>query len=112
MAAVLELGLILAVAIGGKFVGAFVSARLHHVPRRESAALATLVNTRGLTELIILSVGLQLGVLDTDLYSLMVVMAIVTTAMTGPLLQVIYPSRYFDSEQIPLSARRISVIRR
>lgn len=101
--ALVELGLILLVAIGGKFAGAFTTARLHHMPSREAAALATLVNTRGLTELVILSVGLQLGVLDTSLYSLMVVMAIVTTAMAGPLLKVIYPSRYVDRELAQVS---------
>ena len=94
----LELGLILFVAISGKFVGAFLGARLHRMPTRESAALATLVNTRGLTELIILSVGLQLGVLDADLYSLMVVMAVVTTMMAGPLLRIIYPKRYVERD--------------
>lgn len=86
-----DLGLILLVAIGGKFSGAFLAARANGINSRTSAALATLVNTRGLTELIILSVGLQLGVLDTSLYSLMVVMAVLTTAMAGPLLGVIYP---------------------
>ena len=81
-----DLGLILAVAIGGKFAGAFAAARLNRMPVRESTALATLMNTRGLTELIVLNVGLQLGILGQDLYSLMVVMAVVTTAMAGPLL--------------------------
>ena len=80
------LGLILLVAVGGKFTGAFTAARLNGMPLRESAALATLMNTRGLTELIVLNVGLQLGFLGRDLYSLMVVMAVVTTAMAGPLL--------------------------
>ncbi|KOV57865.1 cation:proton antiporter [Streptomyces sp. MMG1121] len=80
------LGLILLVAVGGKFTGAFVAARLNRMPLRQSAALATLMNTRGLTELIVLNVGLQLGFLGPDLYSLMVVMAVVTTAMAGPLL--------------------------
>ncbi|MFJ3899680.1 cation:proton antiporter [Streptomyces sp. NPDC090083] len=80
------LGLILLVAVGGKFTGAFAAARLNRMPLRQSAALATLMNTRGLTELIVLNVGLQLGFLDRDLYSLMVVMAVVTTAMAGPLL--------------------------
>ncbi|MFF0206069.1 cation:proton antiporter [Streptomyces sp. NPDC005017] len=78
--------LILLVAVGGKFIGAFAAARLNRMPTRQSAALATLMNTRGLTELIVLNVGLQLGFLDQDLYSLMVVMAVITTAMTGPLL--------------------------
>nr|WSW57396.1 cation:proton antiporter [Streptomyces sp. NBC_00998] len=80
------LALILLVAVGGKFIGAFAAARLNRMPVRQSAALATLMNTRGLTELIVLNVGLQLGFLDKGLYSLMVVMAVVTTAMAGPLL--------------------------
>ncbi|MEU2062369.1 cation:proton antiporter [Streptomyces sp. NPDC013455] len=81
-----DLGLILLVAVGGKFIGAFAAARLNRMPLRQSAALATLMNTRGLTELIVLNVGLQLGFLQQKLYSLMVVMAVVTTAMAGPLL--------------------------
>ncbi|MFD5632506.1 MULTISPECIES: cation:proton antiporter [unclassified Streptomyces] len=80
------LALILLVAVGGKFTGAFAAARLNRMPVRQSAALATLMNTRGLTELIVLNVGLQLGFIGQDLYSLMVVMAVVTTAMAGPLL--------------------------
>ncbi|MFF5500184.1 cation:proton antiporter [Streptomyces aquilus] len=80
------LALILLVAVGGKFTGAFVAARLNRMPVRQSAALATLMNTRGLTELIVLNVGLQLGFIGKDLYSLMVVMAVITTAMAGPLL--------------------------
>ena len=86
-----ELGLILLVAIGGKCVGAFAGARVNGVRTRHSAVLAILINTRGLTELIVLTVGLQLGVLDRSLYSLMVVMALVTTAMAGVLLRFVYP---------------------
>ncbi|MFR0356688.1 cation:proton antiporter [Streptomyces sediminimaris] len=89
----LQLGLILTVAVGGKFVGAFVVARAAGMQNRPASALAVLINTRGLTELIILTVGLQLGALDGKLYSVMVVMALVTTAMAGPLLQLIYPLR-------------------
>lgn len=81
-----DLGLIVLVAVGGKFLGAFTAARVSRMPVRQSAALATLMNTRGLTELIVLNVGLQLGFLGQELYSLMVVMAVVTTAMAGPLL--------------------------
>jgi K+:H+ antiporter len=93
-----ELGLIMLVAVGGKFTGAFVAARLHGVEPRQAGALASLMNTRGLTELVILTVGLKLGMLDTALYSLMMVMAVVTTAMTGPLLHLIYPQRYMELE--------------
>lgn len=81
-----DLGLILLVAVGGKFVGAYAAARVNRMPVRQSAALATLMNTRGLTELVVLNVGLQLGFIRQDLYSLMVVMAVATTAMAGPLL--------------------------
>ncbi|MFD3945273.1 cation:proton antiporter [Streptomyces sp. NPDC058579] len=81
-----DMALILLVAVGGKFVGAYAAARLNRMPVCQSAALATLMNTRGLTELIVLNVGLQLGILGRELYSLIVVMALVTTAMAGPLL--------------------------
>ncbi|ORT57412.1 cation:proton antiporter [Streptomyces sp. CB03238] len=93
-----DLGLILLVAIGGKFAGAFLAARAHGMPSRQSAALATLMNTRGLTELIALSVGLNLGIIQQDLYSLMVVMAVVTTAMAGPLLRWLLPRRLIEAE--------------
>lgn len=99
-AGVVELILVLLVAITGKFGGAFAGARMHRLPVRESATLATLMNTRGLTELIILSVGLQLGVLDQNLYSIMVVMAVVTTAMAGPLLSLFYPRHFVERDQL------------
>lgn len=83
--------LILLVAIGGKMSGAFGAARLVRVSTRHSAALAVLVNTRGLTELIVLAVGLQIGLLDQRLYSLMVLMALITTSMAGLLLPFVYP---------------------
>jgi hypothetical protein len=91
--ALLELALILLVAIGGKFLGAYAGARLNRVGARQSGALATLMNTRGLTEIVILSVGLQLTIIDQQIFSMMVVMALVTTIMAGPLLALIYPGR-------------------
>lgn len=95
---VVELALILAVAVGGKFFGAYAAARLTGIGPRPATALAVLMNTRGLTELIILTVGLELGVLDGELYSSMVVMALVTTAMAGPLLQLLYPVRRVEGD--------------
>jgi Kef-type K+ transport system membrane component KefB len=86
----LQLALILLVAIVGKFAGTYLGARSQRLPARPAAALAALMNTRGLTELVILGVGLRLGLLDESLYSLMVVMAVLTTAMTGPLMARIY----------------------
>lgn len=98
-----ELALILLVAISGKFVGAFTGARLQGMSTRNSSVLATLMNTRGLTELVILTVGVQLGVLDQSLYSLMVVMALVTTFMAGPILRLIYPSGQIELDTLPVT---------
>jgi Kef-type K+ transport system membrane component KefB len=109
----LDFALILLVAVTGKFVGAFLSARAFRVTARQSAVLATLMNTRGLTELIILTAGLQLGVLDERLYSLMVVMAVVTTAMAGPLLAVLRPRTLADQDPvIPVRDARSTATKR
>ncbi|AGP53578.1 cation:proton antiporter [Streptomyces rapamycinicus] len=89
-AELLQLGAILLVAVVGKFGGTFVAARSQGLPTRPAAALGALMNTRGLTELVILGIGLRLKLLDGTLYSLMVVMAVVTTAMTGPVLSRVY----------------------
>ena len=94
LSGLVELCLILLVAVVGKFGGAFAGARIAGVRGRPAGVLATLMNTRGLTGIVILSVGLQLHILDPSLYSLMIVMAIVTTAMAGPLLHLIYPDRF------------------
>lgn len=71
----------------GKFGGTFVAARLTGLRWRESAALGALMNTRGLMELIVLNIGLDLGVISPTLFSMMVVMALVTTAATAPVVQ-------------------------
>lgn len=84
---------ILAVAIIGKYVGAYVGARLQKVPHWQASSLGLLMNTRGLTELIILNVGLEKGLLSQELFTMMVIMALVTTVMTGPLLGFTYPQR-------------------
>jgi Kef-type K+ transport system membrane component KefB len=92
LAALGILAVILAVAIVGKVGGGYVGARLTGIPPRGSAVMGALVNTRGLTELVILSVGLQQHLISPQLYALLVVMALVTTAMTGPLLNWIRPT--------------------
>ena len=84
---------ILAVAIIGKYVGAYVGAKMQGVPTWQARSLGLLMNTRGLTELIILNVGLEKGLLSPELFTLMVIMALVTTVMTGPLLGLTYPQR-------------------
>jgi Universal stress protein family/Sodium/hydrogen exchanger family len=94
-----ELGAILVVAIAGKLVGAYIGAVLNGVRGRNAGVIATLMNTRGLTELVILGVGLQLHILSKSLYTLMVIMALVTTAMSGPLLKWIYPDRVMERDR-------------
>lgn len=88
-----ELGLILLVACAGKFLGAAAGARLQRLPGRTAAAVGILMNTRGLTELVILKIGLDKHVLDGQLFSMLVVMAVVTTVMTEPILRLVYPDR-------------------
>jgi Kef-type K+ transport system membrane component KefB len=104
-----EFGLIMLVAVGGKFVGTLAGARASRLDWRRSAALATLMNTRGLTELVILSTGLQLGLLDRDLYSQLVLMAVVTTIMTGPLLNLVYPRQFLDQDIETARSREVEV---
>jgi Kef-type K+ transport system membrane component KefB len=99
-----ELGLILLVAISGKFVGAYASARVQGVDARTSAAVATLMNTRGLTEIVFVTVALQHGIIDHQLFSFLVVMALTTTAMTGPLLRWIYPRHMVERDLAELDA--------
>jgi Kef-type K+ transport system membrane component KefB len=83
------LALILLVAIGGKLAGGALGARLAGQPWRGSLAIGTLMNARGLMELIVMKVGLDAGVIGKELFTMLLVMAIVTTMMTGPLLGVL-----------------------
>jgi Kef-type K+ transport system membrane component KefB/nucleotide-binding universal stress UspA family protein len=83
--------LILLVAVAGKLGGSAVAARFVGLEWRESLAVGTLMNTRGLTELIILNIGLDLGVLPPTLFAMLVLMALVTTFMTTPALSLVYP---------------------
>ncbi|MFI0469521.1 cation:proton antiporter [Saccharopolyspora sp. 5N102] len=97
-----DFALIMLVSVGGKFAGTVLAARMHRVAWRHAAILGALMNTRGLTELIVLTVGLQLGLIDRGLYSLMVLMAVLTTAMSGPLLQLLSRgSGVLDRNEIP-----------
>jgi Kef-type K+ transport system membrane component KefB len=80
------LGLILAAAIVGKIAGAGVGARISGQPWRESFAVGSLMNARGLMELIVMKVGLDIGVIGKELFTMLLVMALLTTVMTSPLL--------------------------
>jgi Kef-type K+ transport system membrane component KefB len=80
-------GLIIVVATLGKFGGTFVGARLNGLDARTSARLGILMNTRGLMELIVLNVGRDLNVISPTLFTMMVIMALVTTIATTPILE-------------------------
>jgi Kef-type K+ transport system membrane component KefB len=90
---VIELLAVLGVAIAGKGLGAYVGARAVKEPHHRAAAIGVLMNTRGLTELVILSIGRETGILDDEMFALLVVMAVTTTVMTGPLLRLVYSER-------------------
>lgn len=84
-------GLIILVATVGKLGGSMLASWLAGMGLREAAGLGTLMNTRGLMELVILNIGLDVKVISPALFSMMVLMALVTTFMTTPLLEVLCP---------------------
>ncbi|AWG24936.1 cation:proton antiporter [Flavobacterium kingsejongi] len=82
-------GLIIAVAVIGKFFGSALAAKFVGQSWRDSLTIGALMNTRGLMELIVLNIGYELGVLSPMIFTMMVIMALVTTFMTGPALDLI-----------------------
>ena len=80
---------IILLAIAGKFGGSALAARATGMPWREAATIGALMNTRGLMELVILNVGLEIGVISPALFTMMVLMALVTTAMTTPVVDLL-----------------------
>ncbi|MBW8361471.1 MAG: cation:proton antiporter [Kaistella sp.] len=82
-------GLIIVVAVVGKFVGSALAARFLKISWKDSLTIGALMNTRGLMELIVLNIGYDLGVLGPEIFAMMVIMALVTTFMTGPALDLI-----------------------
>jgi Kef-type K+ transport system membrane component KefB len=86
------LALILVAAVGGKFAGATLAARASGIRWRPAAQIGALLNTRGVVELIVLSIGFQQHILGPALYTLFVLMALLTTAMTSPLLDLLTPA--------------------
>ena len=85
------LALVLAAAVGGKIVPVFFASRAAGFDRHEASILASLMNTRALMELIVLNIGYDLGFLPQSMFTMLVVMAVVTTLMTGPLLRWLLP---------------------
>ncbi len=82
-------GCIIVVAVVGKFVGSALAAKFVGQSWRDSLTIGALMNTRGLMELVVLNIGLDLKVLTPEVFTMMVIMALVTTFMTGPALDII-----------------------
>lgn len=91
-------GLIILAATIGKLGGSALASWWAGMPAREAAGLGTLMNTRGLMELVILNIGLDIKVISPALFSMMVLMALTTTFMTSPLLEAICPQRMLRGE--------------
>lgn len=101
-----------ACATAGKFGGSALAARLTGISWREASAIGVLMNTRGLMELVVLNVGLDLGVISPTVFCMLVVMALVTTVATTPVLKWVYPHHLMappsaDAAQAGMLARTV-----
>ena len=96
---------ILVVSIAGKGIACAVAARLRKVPLRESIALGSLMNARGLIELILLNIGLEAGIITPTLFSILVLIAIVTTLMATPVFEYMY-GRHSRGDRAPADPAR------
>ncbi len=101
-------GLIILVAVTGKFLGSAITARFVGQNWRDSLTIGALMNTRGLMELIVLNIGYDLGVLSQEIFSMMVIMALATTFMTGPALDLIGWIYNRKKNYIPSEIRQVS----
>jgi Kef-type K+ transport system membrane component KefB len=100
-------GVIILVAIVGKLVGSTIATRATGVSWRDSTAVGILMNARGLLGLVILNIGLDAGVISPVLFSMMVLMALVTTFMATPLLEWVYPQSRIDREMSESLERQV-----
>ena len=89
--------LLIAVAILGKLAGAAIAARVAGYDWKASSVIGTLMNTRGLTELIVLNLALDVGAISNTLFAMLVIMAVVTTLMAGPLLKLLDPKNKYGT---------------
>lgn len=103
-------GLIIAVAVTGKFGGTLLAGRLTGLNWRYAASLGVLMNTRGLMELIVLNVGLDLGVISPTLFTMMVLMALITTIAAGPMLHLLMRQPLSEGRDDHLNATRPSLV--
>jgi len=106
-------GIIIAAAVIGKFVGSAVAARFVKQSWRDSLIIGSLMNTRGLMELVVLNIGYDIGVLSPEIFAMMVIMALATTCMTGPALDLIdkfMPLKKGDSDQSDFEIPGFSIL--
>ncbi len=82
-------GFIIFIAVAGKFFGSALAAKFVGQSLKDSLTIGALMNTRGLMELVVLNIGYDLGVLSPEIFAMMVIMALTTTVMTGPALDLI-----------------------
>lgn len=105
-----EVAAVVAVATVGKAGGTLAAARLTGLGWREATALGALMNTRGLVELVLLNIGLDLGVIAPPLFAMLVVMAVVTTFGTTPVLALVFPPGQAHPELAPVAEARGAVL--
>ena len=103
-------GLVFAIACAGKGLACWGAARIAGATPRESLAVATLMNARGMVELILINIGFQRGLITPTLFTILVLMALGTTLMTGPLFSLVWeresePLRIATGEEQPASNR-------
>jgi Kef-type K+ transport system membrane component KefB len=98
--------LVVVVAILGKFGGATLAARGTGEQWVDAVTIGVLMNTRGLTEVVLLTIGLQLGVITQTFFTIMVLMALITTLMAAPVLRLIDPRRSAAERAVPVPRRR------
>jgi Kef-type K+ transport system membrane component KefB len=103
--------LIILVAVIGKFLGSALAARFVGQSWKDSWTIGALMNTRGLMELVVLNIGYDLGVLTPEIFAMMVIMALVTTFMTGPALDFINWIFHYKEEIIPKEISDLSKYR-
>ena len=103
-------GWILLVAVAGKFGGSALAAKIVGQSWKDSLSIGVLMNTRGLMQLIVLNIGYDLGILTPEIFAMMVLMALVTTFMTGPALDLINwlmpDKKVIDTETLKLSENK------
>jgi len=96
---------ILAISVAGKGVACTLAARVRKIPWRESVALGSLMNARGLIELILLNIGLQADIITPTLFSILVLVAIVTTVTATPVFELVYGRHRNKSQNSPTGPR-------